>query len=185
MPIDKKNHPIYAQASTFVSKRVPPEHLEALQRERDVVLEKGVILFDAAKGATASLREIDKKFKDRSFWPDVEQKEGKQAFATDSIFYKLLDVAEYVRYADKMYTEQYGGAFAAEIISTASDIIVQTLKSIEKKTIRFAEKLDDREEVKKPKLDQPNTPNASVKTNFQQRLKGVTIGSTSRGASDD
>ena len=162
MPVidNKENHPIYIHASTFISKRIPPEHLEALQKEKNTILEKGVILYDAAKEAKVTLTQIRQKEKDRKLWSEVDQKGGKEAFDKDSLMYKFLDVAEYARYAYQKYETQYGGAFAAAITSAATDVIVRTFKTLEKKAVRFDDEIKGEERRDDPSNSKPPSKKA-------------------------
>lgn len=130
--IDKQTHPAYTKISRFISDDVPREMLPALEKEREIILEKAAILYEAAIKLPRAFSVMDEQ--SNAVYSDVVKKGGKDHLdkeGEDALLYKYIDLVEYIRCEfDNVYDDKDFAASIAIFASRAMNIVADAAKQM-------------------------------------------------------
>jgi hypothetical protein len=152
--IDKQTHPIYTKISRFISNDIPKEMLPDLESEREVILEKAAILYNAAMDLPRAYLAIKQDAKNNVLYNKVKQKGGKDKLdkdGEDALLYKYIDVADYIRLAYDNYSDRYFASsisiFASKAMAIIKKDVEQTLKEGIEQTLKPKKSVTIREDL--------------------------------------
>jgi hypothetical protein len=183
------NHPILT-IKRYVSSRISPEHHQVLEQERDKVLEKAIILYDAAIKSPQLYFVIKKEAKALKLYDRTDKMKAEGTLDPESLLYKYVDLAECIRFAHSKYDTEYGESFASTIIGTVADARIFITKAVEttlinqpkekhsgpKKSVTIREDLN--QEIKITKIE--NSHEHKVQGEWTQRVKRQKLSPTNQ-----